>query len=366
MKKVIVFLIDKIKERKKIKQLMNKNRNYLQRGTYRVIGAGKRIVYIVSEQTEGFIKKNKLHMTRESSINTETIGQKLKQHLSRFTKIEFKEGVRTEFAGTLIMFTRSEDMKIFDFQRKLVTTILEDKNGYYTIKNSHDKFREYFSMTILDCNDNKQAYTESFLDFTPYRQWTNMEVNNGLKAIFSNYRDYYASVNSDILKTVSATDLFAQFKEKVKNEELIYRIGKILLDQSQLEEISWPIVQMHGDLNFNNILLADGEYYFIDWEDADEHLLFYDLLNWLFVEAAFSDDYRFLQNYLEGIYDPYFVDIFAELNKDFTVTNKYYYLVMYICERIVKFELEVHNQIIDVIYDKYLKVLRKIEEQNIK
>jgi len=357
---MIRFFIDKVNERKNIKELLVTKNHYLQDGTYTIIGAGKRIVFIDNDETRDFIEKNSVHMTR----NPDDTGDqsKLKNLISTYTKIQLKKETSNEFEGSLIMFTRSLDYKIFNFSEKKVMTFLRDNQGYQEMKKTYDTFHRFFPMTFTDFSDEEQAYTENYLDFKPYRLWSDNEKNEAIEAMFTHYQNYFSKVNEQAKQTKqtnSTRTLLENLTEKLGETALVKNLDQIISEHDEKDE--WPTVYSHGDLNFNNMLLYEGEYYYIDWEDTGELTFFHDLINVMFVEAMFSDDYSYMTNYLTGIYDDVFKDIFAQFNCEFDENKRLYYVAIYAAERIVNFELDVHRDVISIVLDKYLVALKMLE-----
>lgn len=338
------------------KESLVKRGAYLRPGTYRMTLTGKPVVYLPTEETNQFIQKNLQHMSRQSKELSLPFTHKVKEKLTRL--LRFKIIDEASGTGTLVMFSRDNDMKVFDFSKEIVTTFLEDEAEYALIKKNFEQFQAYFPMTMNRYLDEELAYEEKYLDFIPYRDWKTEERRQCIERLTAYYESYIETEQETTYQSME--ELLTTFKEKVHNEELIKEVEGLLVGQEDLSHLNFKVLAQHGDLNFNNILLYDEQYYIIDWEDVGEYLFYYDLLNCLFVEAAFSDDFSYINAYIAGELDELFTAIFKAAHMSYDPKQKKVYLAAYICMRMTEFELDVHASIIDNIYEKYLNVLRSL------
>lgn len=355
------FIAEKAAERKEIKKLMTSKSNFLLPGIYTIFGgAGKRIVFIKDDVTLAFIEKNMTHLVRENA-NEELTPSFFKQLISLISKINFKNEYvgNLEFNGQLFMLTRSKDLKIFDLSEQKVLTFLKNKDSYQKLHDSYRVFNDFFPMTYETFNDDEQFYIEKCLDFTPYRLLSVEEINGAINCIFANYKKYIASVANVESNSVSITVLQKQLREQTDNIELLQKLESIL---HGIED-RWPTIKCHGDLNFNNILLCDDIYFFIDWEDVDDYVFFFDIINFMFVEAMITVDFTYINDFMDGKYDDYFSEMFSRFNLQYDPRMKLVYIALYISERIIKFDLRAQNEYIVEILEKYLLTIVELEKK---
>src|SRR5699024_2778591 len=170
-------------------QLLAKQ-SYLQRGTYRLVLAGKRIAYLPSKEAEQFIEKNMTHMSRQSKVERLPLIDQVKQKVIQLLRIRINGDMKSTSTGSLVMFSRDNDLKIFDFKNNSVLTFLSSKEEFEQIKENFEQFRDYFLLTIKSYNAEELSYEEDYVVFIPYRYVSPKEKKACLHNLFRQYSTY--------------------------------------------------------------------------------------------------------------------------------------------------------------------------------
>lgn len=332
--KVIDFMINMYKERQHIKTILTNNKKYLVSGNYYIAGGSKRVAYLNSYSSTDFITKNNVHVIRKTATNEIIYKKFLKYILHKFSVIKvIGKDQKLNFAGEVVMFTRANDFKVFDFYNHKVMTFVKEKDHYFKIKDTIHVFKGKFPITIIDFNDIEQAYIEDYIDFVPYQDWSHQERRSVLNNIFRYYENYFKQTTFSNLNYVSTKSLIDLFIKDISSNNLLEDIYKIL-DYEDLA-INWPMLRLHGDLGFNNILLSSNRIFFIDWEDSRDHIFFYDLLNIIFFEYVFHNDESYLEKYINGYYDDILKILFELMNIRFSSQKKLNYFAIFLIERVI-------------------------------
>lgn len=341
---------------KGIKKTAYINRDYLNNEKYYF--RFERKDYITNKKEESiefFNKTNRVIKRKKSKLKIIIFSV-----LNLFYKINFENNKESPiFKGDILMKTRRNNIKIFNFEEDLVMNIIDDKNEYKYLEKEYNYFTKYYNIPIMEMNEDEQYIIEKHLNFKPYKDWSNKEKQDVVIEIAESLKKQVKDLKNNNIENRSTKALFTHLRRDLKGSCILEKIEEIIPDGSLNDK--WPVIKCHGDLNVNNILLEDNKFYFIDWEDSDKCIFFYDFINCIFVEALDINDYSYLKRYLKGDYDNYLRDIFDYLSIEFIPENRLYYIVIYIMDRIIQFEFVQNMDKIDIVLKKYENVLAYIK-----
>lgn len=343
--------------------VLNKIKDDLKEGKYKVTSiAQKKVAFIQNNRTNNFIKK----ISNANYVEIPNMQQKIVHKLKRVTdfilikRIKIKNNHKSYFNGEIIMLTRENQVKIFDLHNLQVKTYLSDV-AFVKAFEDFKSFSDYFNMTYIKFDEENLSVIEELIDYKSFENWTKAEFNNLIKYIYTSHIKYAQSLNGKLKRTKKLEELIKDLKKVVKNNELITLIENQFKDEDLYE--LWPEVKVHGDFTTNNILLKDDLFYIIDWEDSKEYIFFYDILNMLFVNLLYQDDFTLLKRFFDGDFDFYFINWFQEYGKDYNPKKKMVYFTMFLCERITKFEVKKNSNTLNNKYTKYIYYLKKLKER---
>jgi len=95
-----------------------------------------------------------------------------------------------------------------------------------------------------------------------------------------------------------------------------------------LQEMKFPKVKLHGDLWTANIIVDKQDIWYIDWNESDDYLFFYDFFKMMWKEAYVHGEHGYLDTYLARDWDADFTKIFKLFNLNFETEHRlaYFYL----------------------------------------
>lgn len=255
------------------------------------------------------------------------------------------------------MLNRNDNVKIFDFNKNILITFINSSDEFKKLQKAYDYFDRYYNIPIINADAGKTYFLEKYLQYKPYKIWNSIDRDKAISEIYSSLLKQINDKRKIIKKIVSVRSMVDELLIKISEKALVNR----LQDMVPLNKYNdlWPIIRCHGDLNFDNILLHEENFYFIDWEDSSECIFFYDFLNCIFVEAMYQNDCSLLEQYRRGNYDKYLTDLFTSMSVDYCSENKDYYLALYIIERLLKFEIVKNKQTIDDKLKLYIEFLKQ-------
>lgn len=211
---------------------------------------------------------------------------------------------------------------------------MNDIKDYNKLKKTYNIFSKYYKIPLVNENDINQSFTEKYLDYEPYKKWSVTDKRNALNQVLSNQK---RMKDSNEFQAFTTKELIEKLNFSVKNKKIKEKIIKLVPRKNSND--LWEIIPSHGDMNFNNILKSNNTFYFIDWEDAHEAIFIYDFINIIFVEAMYQNDYSLLNKYLAGEFDSMLKSFFNCFSLEYNKNHKYYYIALYIIERITQFEI---------------------------
>lgn len=367
VKKILMYIVGETKKNQEIKALLDKNRPFLYSGKYRIVGETKKIAYLKNDDAILFIDLNEAHLSRGDS-NCNSLKQKIKKMINKIITqcsiVTIKSDDRLDhFKGSLVMFTREQDVKIFNFKRDEILNILKDKNKYDLIKSAYMRFNKHFDIPIKEFNDEMKMFIEDYIDFKAFYLWTNDEKNNIISSLLKSVSGYLKEHDSKALEIYSVNSLLLEFQEKTNHFKLKNKINEILYNESFVDKQIFLAVQ-HGDLNFNNLLLTKGlkgKYFVIDWEECNHYVFFYDVFNLICVEYLYQRNSELLTSYIYGVYDYELTQIFKNVGLAYDFRRKKSYLAIYIMERILKYELIKNKSYTPDFSERCLMLINEVE-----
>ncbi|PYZ96957.1 hypothetical protein CR205_14890 [Alteribacter lacisalsi] len=351
--------------REQLKESIRGHQNQLQSGKYELTrtDGGKPVAYVKNKQNVNYLRKLCSQLDSPPTKHG-MLKSKLRNFLHYFIKFNDLRIYSTDSIadGSIVMKTYNGDLKIIDLRSGLVKSILAEKRKVKSIEKTFKTFSKHFKIHIIGFNQYESSYIERLIDYKPFSDWTEKEKKDAIETIFSNFNSYFYEKKNRLKKTITVTSLISNLEKKAGSHNIIESI-KYQIPESAYSD-AWPKVKSHGDCVLSNVLLKDGQFYFIDWNDSGKYVFFYDLLNGIFGEAAFHNNDSFLYDYLTGEYDEHFSKAFQLFGLHYDQDKKLYYLAVFMLERILfryKHKNDVHIESVLSIYER---VLKKAEEIN--
>lgn len=350
------YIQRELNERRKMLKIIESKQRFLLPGKYSLALSGKRVAFIKNKKSISFLSNNLNQMVRDKSQKSSLVKNLIKYFLGSINTIRIGKLENSEFQGTLLMSTFKGEAKIFNFDKEVVIHFFNSKNDYLKLKENYYEFKDYFFIPILSFWPKEIASIETYLNFTPSKFWHDNEKNTAIQVYLNNYTQYVMDKEEQgfrknyLKETLNSIDRI--------NHPIINKLNSHLSELNLNE--NWPVARVHGDLNFNNILLVNDKYYFIDWEYSSNLIFFYDFFNLIFTEAIDHEDYNFIENYLNGDYDKAISRLFNEFNFEYINKLKFNYLVIFIIIKIAKFEMIERESNLNEVLDRYEYVLENI------
>jgi len=345
----------------KIYQMIMMNRNKLKPGRYRLrYISGKKVGYFNNKQTKSFLSRIDDTSFRDENLikyYSKSILRELLDYIFvRDMKVPInKLNISSNYE--IIMISRKNGIKLFDLYNRIVLNLL-GKTQFKQLYENYILFHKYFNMTYIDFDFDNFIVKERLIEFESYRTWRNSTMFQLIDHIFILYLNYIQVASQTDPRIETTKKIIESFNNKIKSKQLQSLISEYIPIKKYND--TWIQLKSHGDFAINNILFTGEDFFFIDWEDADEYLFFYDIFNLLFTEYIYDRDKDLLINFFAGRYDKYLKKLFVFNNTKFNQELKMYYLILFICQRIVKFEIGKKNHCIDYVTIKYLSIMKSI------
>lgn len=338
-----------------VKSSSLENNIYLKKGKYSYNLTSKACIYKNTPVAIDFVRK----ITNNRISASNFIPNIIASLFNLFSPVRIPGSEESLFAGEVLMQTIDNDIKIFDFDKQVILTKVNDVEIFENLKHITDYFEKYYLLTLVEYDDHKHFIIDRIVAYKPYDEWTVKDKQLVITSLFNSLRRQVNDAVMSPLNYISTNDLLLSIQSTGKHTEFTKVINS-LIDQDQYDD-QWPMIRCHGDLNFNNTLLEDHSVYVIDWDDSSEAVFFYDVMNCLFVDSMYLNDFTYLDLYFDGAYDDHFLKIFQSLGLEFCKDKKAYYLIIYIIVRINTYEYKKNMDNLDSIIQKYLNVINRIK-----
>lgn len=273
--------------------------------------------------------------TRPSLVRAEPrLKDRLKETIYRAQRMTVARNRTTDLAittGTLLYVTRNGQVKVFSPAEGKVTTILLSPSEFSAVvTRTRLQLERLPAPRILQLIPERRAIVEEYVaGRSPQLEEA---VEAAAEWIFDTYRNHLAEALSEpLMRTISVRELMAG-AEKIEEFTAVaeaVRVGLTINSETIL-----PLIPSHGDICLKNIIRATGRTLLVDWEYAGHYTPFYDILNWMFVEALDNNDLRHLRKYLAGGYDSPFEEIAALTHLPFNRDLRKDYISIYVLERL--------------------------------
>ena len=137
----------------------------------------------------------------------------------------------------------------------------------------------------------------------------NKYYNYVMKEVFNNtIKHFDIAAKNNLFQLATPTDLLKHLPE---NDEMIKCIWDNL--DNKLKDMNFPFLKLHGDLITRNILInkEDHSIKYIDFENSDVFVFFYDILKMVYSEHENDFNTQYRLDFAKGKYDIYLDKIFG-------------------------------------------------------
>ncbi|MDQ0352745.1 thiamine kinase-like enzyme [Alkalibacillus filiformis] len=332
-----------VKQYRKLKEAFNMVQPDLENGVYKTHLHSKRIVYKEDSEAEQFVSQ----LIKSDYSNTVKVN--VKRSIERVLNWT-NNGSNHKYKGGLLLLNRSGDIKVFSFKNQLTKTYFKDCSRFEAFEETINFFSPYFNTTILNIDQKQRTVMEQLINTQPIIERSFDQQIQVVEQVIEQY-DQYLSSQHEKFYYINLDYYFDRFSNNSSINGLLSSL-KTVVNQEELV----PVVPMHSDLHFENMLLKGDELYLIDWEDCSNKIFYYDVLNIMFVEAFIRDDFRLIECYLNGQFDSSLIKLFQSCGLKFDPTCRDVYFYNY---SIVRLESEVtlgESNIEDIIkaYQRFI------------
>jgi hypothetical protein len=249
---------------------------------------------------------------------------------------------RNLFDGVSVICSHSKKIKIISNKSKQVYTFFPNIDDYNFYKHNHEMLSKFFrTIPILNSFEDQKLIIEKFVETIPC----------DTIRIFDNF---LIDVSDYLSKCKTIKILFEKDDEK-KYLNMIqkYSINKDLSEETleYLKNKKGRIITFtHGDLHKLNVLYTNEGFYYIDFELGANHVFYFDIFYYMYIEAFKFNNDMFLDKYFKGDYDKIIFEIFKKVGEVYNKNKKKVYLLVTLFEEYKRWGLYPKN-----VINKFLK-----------
>jgi len=271
----------------------------------------------------------------DSSFDTHDFDEKWSPHLeegkleSWQKPLEVKNDKHKLFRGKIMWFCSSGDIKVFSKSETLI--ICNNKENYLNKVENYEYFSRFFKTpTLIYKDDDKYQLIEKYIDF---QRKSNQDIPFILKKIYDDYTNYFSTINRESrLAYYTLNNLLKNSSNAIQVKHVKHVFDNI---DTQLFDIEFPFIRLHGDLWTENILLEkekneSSALWYIDWDESGDNIFFYDFFKFMWNELDVNGRYEYYECYLNGEFDNHFKKVFDIFQLEFHPEFKQDYFCMFI------------------------------------
>lgn len=360
--KIYRYVESNIKLKKKIAYIIKEKDQYLLNGKY-ILSKNRMInmILVGNPAAKKFMKKNTAHLLRKQKGIIKRAKKIVRNTIDRYFTLRIDSKKDKKNQGSLIMLTGRNNIKIFDFVENKVLTFYEDKREYEEKKFIYMKFRDYFNIPISYFEDYERVSIEERIELIPFENISEKILQSSLEKIFKDYIDYFNNTKTDSVSIYRKEEVIRDISY-IKNNELKKLINELVL--VYWEDINFPRIEVHGDLNYQNILFDLKEMFYIDWEFSKPLIFYFDIINLIFIEASSYSNYTYINNYITGSYDNQISELFTAFGLEFNKKRKLFYLAVFLVDCIKNKDSHFYKGDTHEVEVNYLLTLKQIMKQS--
>lgn len=307
-------------------KVVNKYKNHLKPGRYMLTSGSKIII------GRRGIEKSEVHqyLPIMDGINESERRKFFLSCLDAFISIPLiiRKSNNDSQMADILMTTINGDVKLFVSENNTVLTFVKDEKKYLTLKHAYYSFSPYFNVPLQQFEDQYFLIKEELI--RNQQPWNDTKMLEVFNEVINNYRKYIMCKKSKI-QYMTYNEIAELCKEKMKNCDLY--LEELFIEN--LSNIGIPMLPIHGDLHFGNVLINDLSIFFIDWESVRNDWLFYDIFNMMYVLVAYQKNPLLIDMYLEGRFDDEFKELCRIVGIDSHLFSRKQFLFIFLIQRFV-------------------------------
>lgn len=334
----------------KLKSYVADSSMYLIPGKYKIFFSDK--IFIFRENQHNFRYINTINKTIAKQLK-----EKLIKVLLSAVSIKISHNSDSEYKGDILMPTHAGNVKIFNLEQGVVTYRIKKAEDYWKYLHTINTFKEFFNIPAIKFDAGEKIVVERLLNYTLHSDWSEKTETYVLNIIMESFRRYYRSIKFSNAKSKKIALMLQELRKKTTDQEFISIIEKFIPEDKRDEEFA--AILCHGDFSLKNVLFCDNEIHVIDWEYSGDCIFYYDIMN-LYLKEAQEGNYRYIQEYLNGNYDNYFVEYFEIFNQKFSSVSRAFYLIICIADRLTNLTFSNRRQASSEMTENYKKMLKSL------
>lgn len=295
--------------RRKYVKCMERCHDYLSKGVYR-INSSLTVVYNIDV------------VDKEQDVQNFLFSDSIKRNvlLNYFAKL-FTSKIRSngkKFAGQLVIISTNErDYKVFDYDTSTLITIFDSTSIATEIFLKRKKWAEYFPVINFELVSTGDAIREKILEKRSF------DHNDVFKRIIKDYVAYFDMI---ICERGYINENNLNYIDLFKKD---FAMNDLSLD-SMLKQYQPKRCFTHGDLWASNIIVTDEAHYYIDFENVDLRVFYFDIFMYMFSEEIIFRNSFLLFCYFHGTFDSEMQSLFEAVGECYCKNNRELYFIYFL------------------------------------
>lgn len=224
------------------------------------------------------------------------------------------------FEGNAILISSNgNELRFIDFKKSVLCTRYNSILRYRRILELRNIWSKYFNtIPIIEKNENLLYTIEDFVKKRPiYAEEKLIFILKSNVASMPKIPKHIASFTQNdynsikyFVKRLNIFELYDQLIQTIKTDCSIHTMT-------------------HGDATFLNVIYDGNDFYFIDFENVATRVFFFDPLYFIYFYSC-NVDFSLINNYLSGMYDSLFSEVFRAVGLDFNKSGRCLYILCFL------------------------------------
>ena len=317
-----------VRRKKRWTRTVRDNKSFLVEGKYKS-NHTHNAWYLVGDDSYGkeddYLLLEQIYISSQQNLDgglfRRIINKVLHFLLFRESKIYIKSDTK-EFSGTMIILSRRTGTgKVISLKNKEIVSFYDSTYEMEVEISNRKKFEQYGFNTIpiLVISKEKKYFIEKYIEKC------SLSLENAFNYICKETLRFQQSTWCKKSFFKETNSILRSFDETTNDVELHSKLLTFLKPENYIRCLC------HSDLYRNNILYDGENYYYIDFELAEEHIFFFDIFYFMWFEYYRFNNKSFLQSYFKGDYDDYFTELFMcnNVKYDSMCREVYYFISLY-------------------------------------
>ena len=268
-----------------------------------------------------YIFSTQMHSLKKRNIDFSTyLAERI---VLKFYKVKVFSDKKV-FTGQAICFSSGGgEQRIIDYKQKRMLTVFKDSSDINLLLKNRQTFGKFFlTPAVVEINEEKTYIIEEYL------RKQKISADRRCRLLLQDLLTYQQNADYKNYTEPFSENTVGWFCEAATRLGLCYKddIAEFI------KRGNYKKCLVHGDMSRYNMIFNDKKIYYIDYENINNRVFFYDALYYFWHEAHYLSNNVPYNKYIAGEYDDLLAKVFNANGVEYDVSHKKMYLFITLME----------------------------------